>query len=127
MYLPPGNELRAIDSGRDKQLKAEHIIAVWRDVQGATCKSNVLVKTPDSKQSEIPTVEDALQMYHEAGFNREDWHRVHGNALKAKKDGNATPLQMGILTYGPDMCDIIKAMDDARPIVKKLSEPGKHL
>ena len=123
--LPAGHELRAMDSGSDKLLKAEHIIAMWRDVQEATCKSNILVK-PADKQSEIPSVEDALHMYHEAGFCREDWHRVHGNALKARKDGNTTPLQMGILTYGPDMCDIIKALDDARPIVKKLDAPGKH-
>jgi len=65
-------------------------------------------------------------MYREAGYSRDDWSRVHANALKAKLERNVSVLQAAVLTYPKDMCDILKAMDEAMPVVKKLEHPGKH-
>ena len=65
-------------------------------------------------------------MYREAGYTKEDWSWVHANALKARKDNKLDRLQAALLTYPKDMCDILKALDDAAPIVKKLDQPGKH-
>jgi hypothetical protein len=74
----------------------------------------------------IPTVEEALELYKAAGHKKEDWPFVHGNAFKAKKDGKTTRLQEGILTYSSDMIEILKALDEALPIVHKLETPGLH-
>jgi hypothetical protein len=65
-------------------------------------------------------------LYRDSGYSRDDWNKVHGNALKAKKESNMTTLQVAILTYPKDMSEIIKALDEAAPIIKKLEDPGMH-
>ena len=119
--------LRAVDTGLDKQLKAEHVLLLWKRISGARCSGNICMQDDGSaNRDEVPCIEDALVMYREAGFAKENWSHVHANALRAKRNGTADQLQTAILTYPIDMKDILNAMEDATPIVKKLSQPGKH-
>ena len=116
-----------MDTGPDKLLKAEHVLLLWKRISGARCSGNICMQDDGSaNRDEVPCIEDALVMYREAGFAKENWSHVHANASRAKRNGTADQLQTVILTYPIDMKDILNAMEDATPIVKKLSQPGKH-
>jgi hypothetical protein len=76
-------------------MKTEHVVAVWEATRDLPGVSNMRATM---QTATILSIEDALEAYRASGYLREDWSKVHANALKANKEDGMDQLQEAILT-----------------------------
>ena len=114
MLKVKGLELFAINlEGRTSNAD---IVRVWEGSKGADFKTNMREQTLEI-EGEMPDMEQAVKMYYDQGYTADCWSVVHGNALKARKEGNMTSFQNTIVTCGHDMENLVKA----KPIASQVT------
>ena len=121
--LPAGHTLWAIDIKEAGKGKDQHVEELWEQIRLAAFRSNISEKHNETASS-MPSPLEAVAMYHQAGYTRDDWSNVRGLAKRSKVDKNSTRLQRAILCYGEDLEQLVKAVSEARSVAKPLE--GKH-
>ena len=90
-----------------KKCNPADIAKLWETIRCASFKSNIVEQALEI-QGNMPRIEEAVEMYWQQGWKAKDWPMVHGNALKAKQEKTLSPFQRGVVTYGPDMKEMIE-------------------
>ena len=85
-----GLELFAINL-KGRQASNADIVRIWEASKGADFKTNMQEQTLEI-EGEMPDMEQAVKMYFDQGYTADEWPIIHGNALKARKEGNMTPF-----------------------------------